>query len=165
MVGQATQAITFTSIPPIAAEVGGPSYTVTALGGASGNPATFTSLAPAVCVVFGSTFSFVGAGVCTIEAHQAGNADYQAADAAQSFVVAARGPGPTRKQCVVPKLRGKRLPAAKRALRQAHCTIGRITRRRSSAVRRGKVISSRPKAKSRRPAGTKVALAVSRGRR
>jgi hypothetical protein len=119
-----------------------------------------------VCVVFGSTFSFVGAGVCTVAAHQAGTADYDAGDAAQSFAVArAPAPGPAKKQCVVPKLRGKRLSAAKRALRKAHCGVGHITRRRSSTVRKGKVITTKPKAGSRRPAGTKVALALSRGKR
>jgi hypothetical protein len=165
-VGQAPQSIRFTSTPPTAAVVGGPSYTVTATGGASGNPVTFSSVAPAVCVVFGSTFSFIGVGTCTIDAHQAGNADYRPGDAVQSFAVAAAPkPGGTRKRCVVPKLRGKRLPAAKSALRKAHCTIGRITRRRSSTVRRGKVISSRPKAGSPHRAGTKVAITVSRGRR
>ena len=164
-VGQATRAITFTSTPPPAAIVRGPTYSVTATGGASGNPITFSSGAPTVCVVFGSTLSFVSVGICTIDAHQAGDADYQAGNAVQSFVVAAAPPGPKAKHCVVPKLRGKRLPAAKRALRKAHCAVGRITRRRSSTVRRRRVISSRPKAKRRRPAGTKVAIAVSRGRR
>src|SRR5439155_1743304 len=40
-VGKGTQTITFTSTAPSAAVVGGATYTVTATGGASGNPVTF----------------------------------------------------------------------------------------------------------------------------
>ena len=50
-VAQGTQTITFTSTAPAAATVGGPTYTVTATGGASGNPVTFTSGTTSLCTV------------------------------------------------------------------------------------------------------------------
>jgi DNA-binding beta-propeller fold protein YncE len=88
------QTITFTSTPPYPATVGGPSYTVTATGGGSGNPVTFSSDDPSDCTVSGSTVSFVGASWCDIVANQAGNADWLAAPTAtQSFLVGSGGSG------------------------------------------------------------------------
>ena len=82
------QQITFTSTAPASATVGGASYTVAATGGASGNPVTFSSGAPTVCSISGATVSFTGAGTCTIDANQAGNADYLSApQVTQSFTV------------------------------------------------------------------------------
>jgi hypothetical protein len=87
------QMITFTSSAPTDATVGGPSYAVTATGGGSGNAVVFSSATPAVCTVTGSAVSFVGAGTCTIDANQAGNADYAAAaQVTQSFAVASPSP-------------------------------------------------------------------------
>jgi hypothetical protein len=74
------QSIAFTSTPPPDATMHGPTYDVSASGGASGNPVVFTSATPAVCTVSGSTVSFVGVGACTIDANQAGAAAYAAAD-------------------------------------------------------------------------------------
>jgi hypothetical protein len=71
--------------------VGGPTYLVSASGGDSGNPVTFTVDASAqyVCGIAASIVTFIGAGTCTIDANQAGNADYAAAaPAQQSFSVA-----------------------------------------------------------------------------
>jgi hypothetical protein len=86
-VGKGSQAINFTSPAPTGAKVNG-SYTVTASGGASGNSVTFSSATPSVCSVVGPTVTFVGAGTCTINADQAGNADYLAAtQVQQSFAV------------------------------------------------------------------------------
>ncbi len=42
--------------------------------------------------------------------------------------------------CVVPKLRGLRLKGAKKALRAAHCKPGKVTRRYSRKVKRGRVV-------------------------
>jgi hypothetical protein len=66
--------------------------------------------------------------------------------------------------CVVPRLAGTRLSAAKRALTQAHCTLGRVTHQHSAKVGSGKVISSRPGAGTHLATGAPVALTVSRGR-
>jgi len=68
-------------------------------------------------------------------------------------------------QCVVPRLRGKTLAAAKDTLRQAHCGAGKVKTARSTTVAAGRVISQSPAAGRRRATGTKVNLTVSRGRR
>lgn len=87
-IGQGSQAITYTSTAPTDAKVSGPTYTVTATGGASGNAVTFSSATPTICSVSGSTVSFLLAGTCTVNANQAGNADYlAAAQVQQSFLV------------------------------------------------------------------------------
>jgi uncharacterized delta-60 repeat protein len=67
--------------------------------------------------------------------------------------------------CLVPNVRRKALGAARTALRRAHCTGGKIKRRYSSRVRRGRVISQTPRAGAKLAEGAKVALVVSRGRR
>jgi 6-phosphogluconolactonase (cycloisomerase 2 family) len=78
-IGKAAQAITFTSTAPSAAVLGSSTYAVTATGGDLGSPVVFSTGSPTVCTVSGSTVSFIHAGVCTVEADQAGNADYSAA--------------------------------------------------------------------------------------
>jgi hypothetical protein len=88
-IAQASQAITITSTPPPSSVYRGPAYVVSAAGGGSGNPVTFSSGTPAVCALSGATVSFVGVGTCTVDANEAGNANYAAApQAAQSFAVA-----------------------------------------------------------------------------
>ncbi len=84
------QTITFTSTPPPDATVGGPNYSVSAAGGASGNPVTFSidASASSVCAINGSTVTFLGAGTCVVDANQAGNSDYgSAAQVQQRFNV------------------------------------------------------------------------------
>jgi DNA-binding beta-propeller fold protein YncE len=63
-------------------------------------------------------------------------------------------------KCLVPKLAGKRLAAAKRALARANCRLGKVVRRRSRRVNRGRVLSQRPAAGKHRPAGTRVAVVI-----
>ncbi|HXQ43786.1 MAG TPA: choice-of-anchor Q domain-containing protein [Acidimicrobiales bacterium] len=85
------QTIVFASTPPPDAVVGGPSYSVSATGGASGNPVLFSvdATASSVCSISGSTVSFIGPGTCVLDANQAGNATYGAAvQVQQSFRVA-----------------------------------------------------------------------------
>jgi adhesin/invasin len=68
-------------------------------------------------------------------------------------------------QCVVPRVRGKTLRAAKDALGQAHCGVGTVKMVRSATVASGVVISQSPAAGRVLASGTKVKLTVSRGRR
>lgn len=82
-IGQGAQAINFISAAPVDAKVSGSNYSVSASGGGSGNPVAFSSATPTVCTVSGSTVSFVGAGLCTINANQGGNVDYLAASQVQ----------------------------------------------------------------------------------
>ncbi len=82
------QTIEFTSAAPSSANVGGPTYTVSA-SASSGLPVVLTSATPSVCSMTGSTLSFSATGTCTIDANQPGDADYEAApQAEQSFTVA-----------------------------------------------------------------------------
>jgi hypothetical protein len=87
------QTIIFTSTPPANATVGGPTYTVTATGGGSGNAVVFTIDSPAagVCSISGAAVSFVGNGTCVIDANQAGNANFaDAPEVQQTFSVSPR---------------------------------------------------------------------------
>jgi hypothetical protein len=92
-VGQGSQTISFTSVPPSNATVGGPGYIVTATA-TSGLAVTLAidSSAAAVCSISGtasgSTVSFTANGTCVINATQPGNANYNAApQVQQSFPV------------------------------------------------------------------------------
>jgi uncharacterized delta-60 repeat protein len=65
--------------------------------------------------------------------------------------------------CVVPALRGRTLAKATATLEKSHCSRGAVSKRFSSSVRRGRVISTAPQGGSRLPGGAKVKLLVSRG--
>ncbi len=65
--------------------------------------------------------------------------------------------------CKVPKLAGLTLAKAKKALAAAHCKLGKVSYAFSAKVKKGKVVSSKPKASSTAPAGSKVALVISKG--
>jgi eukaryotic-like serine/threonine-protein kinase len=67
--------------------------------------------------------------------------------------------------CVVPKLKGTTLKAAKRALRAHSCSLGAVKRSFSNTVKNGLVISEKPKPGKRLQAGAKVSLVVSKGKR
>ncbi|WP_333814192.1 Ig-like domain-containing protein [Tabrizicola sp.] len=82
----ADQTITFTSAPPSPAVYGG-QYAVSASGGGSSNPVTFSSTSLGVCTVSGSTVDFVGVGLCSLTAFQAGDANHNDGSADQSFAV------------------------------------------------------------------------------
>ena len=62
--------------------------------------------------------------------------------------------------CVVPKVVGRTLTAAKRILKQHRCRVGKVTHRKAKRSRRGRVIATRPTAghKTSKP----VALVVGR---
>jgi eukaryotic-like serine/threonine-protein kinase len=67
--------------------------------------------------------------------------------------------------CTVPRVTGKTLPAAERAIARADCRVGKIRRAYSMSVKRGRVISQKPKPGTVLPKRGKVNLVVSRGRR
>jgi beta-lactam-binding protein with PASTA domain len=67
--------------------------------------------------------------------------------------------------CTVPRLRGRTLPAAKRTIALANCRVGTIRRAYSKAVKRGRVISQKPRPSTVLPNRGKVNLVLSRGRR
>jgi uncharacterized delta-60 repeat protein len=67
--------------------------------------------------------------------------------------------------CVVPGLRGKTLAKASSALKRSYCGRGRISKRSSKSVARGRVISTAPRRGARLPGGAPVDLVVSSGPR
>jgi subtilisin family serine protease len=91
-----------------------------------------------------------------------GDVDPTPASAAWT-VTSTTKPPPPKARCVVPKLAGKTLAQAKRALAKAHCKLGKV--RKPKARKHHKppalvVKSSSPKARSTHAAGTKVALTL-----
>ena len=94
-VGQNSQSISFAA--PASGEVGG-SATLSATGGASGNPVVFSvdaSSGAGVCNVSGAngtTVNYTATGSCVIDANQAGNANYAAASQVQATVAVGLSP-------------------------------------------------------------------------
>jgi hypothetical protein len=84
-VGKQNQTITVTSTPPGTPTVGA-QYTLSATGGASGNPVTFAidpSSTNGACTISSSVVTFTGGGACVIDFNQAGNSTYNAAPQVQ----------------------------------------------------------------------------------
>src|SRR2546421_585509 len=70
-------------------------------------------------------------------------------------------PPPPSLPCVVPNVVGKKLGKAKAAIKDAHCKVGKVTKKKSS-VKPGRVLSQKPSSGAVRPGGSKVALVVSK---
>jgi uncharacterized delta-60 repeat protein len=67
--------------------------------------------------------------------------------------------------CLVPNVRGRKLARAKTSIRKAHCAVGKITRKPSRRVKKGRVLSQSPPAGAEVPSGSKVNLVVGKARR
>lgn len=74
------------------------------------------------------------------------------------------GMAPQARTCAVPTLRNRTFASARAALARAGCSTPMPTLRASRSLKRGRVISSRPAAKTRIRRGRPVKLVVSRGR-
>jgi PASTA domain/Divergent InlB B-repeat domain len=113
-----------------------------------GTAVTLTAVASARSRFAGWSGACTGTGSCTVpmSANQSVTATFNAL-------------------CVVPKVKGKTLRAAKRALRQAHCSLGKVTKVFSAKMKKGRVLSSKPKAGKQLAAGSKVKLTLSKGKR
>jgi hypothetical protein len=92
VVGKGSQAIAFTSSPPSPANVGA-SYEVTAEASPSKLPAVLTinPSSASVCSIVGAKVEFKAVGSCTIDANQAGNANYNAAPQVQQVIPVKKG--------------------------------------------------------------------------
>jgi hypothetical protein len=94
-VGRHSQAITFTSTPPVGA-VFGDTYQPTATGGGSGKPVTFAidpGTDAGACVIdAGGLVHLTGVGTCVIGADQAGNTVYSDAPHVAQTVAVSRAP-------------------------------------------------------------------------
>ena len=71
---------------------------------------------------------------------------------------------PPAKKCVVPNVKRKTLVAAKRAIRKSHCAVGSV-KKAFSSKRKGTVISQKPAPGTKRAAGGKVNLVLSKGKK
>jgi hypothetical protein len=152
-IDQADQEITFDPLDDKA--YGDPDFTVSASAD-SGLAVSFSAAGP--CTVRSKRVHLTGRGSCKLTASQAGNADYNAApDVSQSFSI-------VKPVCSVPRLKGKRLAAAKSALLRNRCRAGKVAYKSSRTTARGRVISQSRRAGRSLPAGTKIDLVVSRGK-
>jgi len=112
--------------------------------------------ASGACSVNGSRVHLTRVGTCTLTARQPGNANFKAArSVTRGFHVSGRG-------CTVPRLVGKQLGAAKRALVASRCRVGTVRSVSASASKRGRVVAQSRRAGRTLPAGTKVDLVVGR---
>jgi hypothetical protein len=73
-------------------------------------------------------------------------------------------PPPPPVKCKVPRTKGMKLAAAERALRQAHCKVGKVKHVKSKSIRSGRIKSTSPSAGKILRADTKIELFVSKGR-
>ncbi|QHB73091.1 IPT/TIG domain-containing protein [Stenotrophomonas sp. 364] len=90
VVQSAAQAIAaFVATPDAPVYRPGGTFTVSASGGASGQPVLFASASPSVCSVQGGTVTMLAAGTCALTADQAGNGLYAAAPQRRMDVVIA----------------------------------------------------------------------------
>jgi PASTA domain/Regulator of chromosome condensation (RCC1) repeat len=117
------------------------------------------------CGVSGATVHLTGAGSCTITASEGGNVDYNPAPTiSQSFSIAAKTIL-TPPKCTVPKVVGKQLASAKRTITTRHCRTGKVGHGYSRKHGRGIVLSQSRRPGRVLPAGSRIDLVVSRGRR
>ena len=84
--GPAAQTISFVAL---GAQTVGAAVTLSATA-SSGLAVSFASDTPSICTVSGSTATMIASGTCTLEAVQAGNSQYQAADAVQDVAVSGK---------------------------------------------------------------------------
>jgi hypothetical protein len=68
-------------------------------------------------------------------------------------------------RCVVPKVVGQSLAAAKARIRKAHCSVGKVSRMRSSKRLRNRVVRTSPRPKTQLRSGAHVSLVVGLGPR
>jgi hypothetical protein len=159
-IAKASQTITFA---PLADRTFGAADFTVAATTSSGLAVSFA--ASGSCTVNGSIVHLRSPGRCTITASQPGDANFSGApDVSRSFAIKNRPLTPTT-SCRVPKLVGKSLAAAKLALKQRHCRIGKVARAYSRTVKRGLVTSQSRRAGRVLPASSKVGVVVSRGRK
>ena len=134
---------------------GAPDFRVSARA-SSGLPVSFAGSGH--CTVRGATVHLTGAGSCTVIASQTGDARHNAAPrVSRSFLI--------RLPCKVPKVAGKQLASAKRTIATRHCRTGKVGHAYSRKHGRGIVLSQSRRPGRVLPAGSKIDLVVSRGRR
>ncbi len=71
-------------------------------------------------------------------------------------------PTTTPKRCKVPNVKGKKLKAAKKAIKKARCKVGKVAKKSSKKVGKGRVIATSPKAGAKRKKGFRVKVVVAK---
>jgi hypothetical protein len=118
---------------------------------------------PAINVFFESVHAACG----TYEPEEGGpspfalgyNADLEPAPAPAPILAPSPSPSPSSvpvAHCIVPKLQGKKLKAAKKKLRAADCKLGTVTKEKGVTAATGKVVKQRPKPGKVLTTGAKV---------
>ena len=113
-----------------------------------------------------------GSGAQPIQATASSSRDADNADNAATFTleVPVTAPAPTPPKvvplvrCTVPKLAGKTLAQARAVIVRARCSVGRISRKPSNRVLRGRVSTQSPAAGATLRRGSKVNLTLSTGK-
>lgn len=72
---------------------------------------------------------------------------------------------PAQVRCVVPNVKGKTVPAARKQLTARRCALGKISRKYSPKVKKDRIIGQSRPPGARLPRATRVNVVVSRGRR
>jgi hypothetical protein len=104
-------------------------------------------------------------GTATITASYDGDSSHATSSATQQIAVTAPiGRFPAR-LCFVPRVTGKTVAQARRALRHSQCGSGRISHAFSKRIKKGRVISQKPGPHQSLPYQYRVRLVVSKGKR
>jgi hypothetical protein len=104
----------------------------------------------------GSTFSGWSGGGCS-GTHLCQLAPFAGAAITATFAAA---PVPPPTHCLVPKLKDESLKAAKRKIRSAGCSVGKLIKRKGASARTGEIVKQVPKPGTSVPAATKVKITL-----
>ena len=153
-IAKAGQSITFR---PLANKTyGAADFTVSGTA-SSGLPISFAGSGN--CAVSTATVHLTGAGLCTVTASQPGDANYTAASDISNTFSIARAP------CTVPNVVGKKSLSARLAIARKHCRTGKVSFAYSNRRKKGIVLAQSRRPGRVLPAGSMIALVVSRGHR
>lgn len=105
------------------------------------------------------TQGFNGVMTAVAPPHRAGSADVTVTTVAGTTSLGAADKF-TYEACVVPKLNGKKLKAAKTNLKKADCKLGKVTHRKGVTSKTGKVVKQSPKPGRQLAPGSKVKVTL-----
>ncbi len=147
---------------------GSVTYSLYASGDCSGAPTSEqVNLTSDGTVPSSATTVALAAGSYGYRATYSGDSNYErAASSCAGFEVAKAPEVPGAEKCVVPKIgKGASLRGVARTLRGAGCALGKVTKRFSRKVKRGRLIKLKASAGTELPAGAKVGAVLSKGKR